>query len=87
LVQAHHHHHKHSKDIGDKGINEEVWGFATADKSVLPKPWRRATEAYPANGFKQPTWQWLDKPAALAQHHHSHKHHHGHHHRARDIGD
>jgi len=34
-------HHQH-KDIGDNGIDEAVHGFATADKSVLPKPWRRA---------------------------------------------
>lgn len=38
------------RDIGDSGIDEEVHGFASADKSVLPQPWRRAKEAYPANG-------------------------------------
>jgi hypothetical protein len=27
---------KHHRDIGDNGINEEVHGFASADKSVLP---------------------------------------------------
>jgi hypothetical protein len=39
-----HHHQKHHKarDIGDNGIVEEVHGFASADKSVLPQPWRRA---------------------------------------------
>jgi hypothetical protein len=33
-----HHHKKHHKarDIGDNGIVEEVHGFASADKSVLP---------------------------------------------------
>jgi len=49
------HHHK-ARDIGDNGIVEEVHGFASADKSVLPQPWRRAKEAYPANGFKNPSW-------------------------------
>jgi hypothetical protein len=32
----------------------------------LPQPWRRAKEAYPANGFKNPSFQWLDKKS-LAQ--------------------
>merc|ERR1711934_322244 len=63
------------------GIDEEVHGFAYNDKSVLPQPWRRAKVAYPVNGFKNPSFQWLDKPAALAQH----KHHH--HHHTKDIGD
>jgi hypothetical protein len=57
----HKHHHKHhhkmtAKDIGDNGIAEEVHGFASADKSVLPQPWRRVKEPYPINGFKNPTW-------------------------------
>merc|ERR1711939_1069804 len=82
---------KHHRDIGDNGIDEEVHGFASADKSVLPQPWRRVKEAYPANGFKNPSWNWLDVPdkkkKSLAQH--QHKHHHKHHHkmRAQDIGD
>jgi hypothetical protein len=46
-------------DIGDNGISEEVHGFASNDKSVLPQPWRRAKEAYPKNGFKNPSFQWL----------------------------
>jgi hypothetical protein len=54
------------KDISDQGINEEVHGFAANDRSVLPQPWRRAKEAYPLNGFKNPTFQWLDKKS-LAQ--------------------
>jgi len=45
LVQRKHH-HKH-RDIGDEGIVEEVHGFASADKSVLPQPWRRVKEPYP----------------------------------------
>jgi len=32
----HHSHHHKAKDIGDNGIVEEVHGFASADKSVLP---------------------------------------------------
>ena len=44
------------RDIGDEGIVEEVHGFASNDKSVLPQPWRRVTEPYPINGFKNPTW-------------------------------
>jgi hypothetical protein len=48
------------RDIGDNGINEEVHGFATADKSVLPKPWRRSKVAYPSNGFKNNSWNWLE---------------------------
>ena len=32
-------------DIGDADINEEVHGFASADKSVVPQPWRRGNEA------------------------------------------
>jgi hypothetical protein len=47
---------KDKRDIGDNGIVEEVHGFASNDKSVLPQPWRRVTEAYPANGFKNPSW-------------------------------
>jgi len=74
----HHHHHKH-KDIGDKKIDEGVWGFVNEDRNVLPEPWRRQKVAYPANGFKNPKWKWLDKPEApaLAQHHH----------KSRDIGE
>jgi hypothetical protein len=36
---------------------------------VLPQPWRRATEAYPVNGFKNPSFQWLDSDSkkSLAQ--------------------
>lgn len=65
LVQHHKHHHKHHRDIGDNGINEEVHGFASADKSVLPQPWRRVKTAYPINGFKNDSWNWIDdKPAA-----------------------
>jgi hypothetical protein len=62
LAQTHHkhhhkhHHQKHTKDIGDQGIDEEVHGFASADKSVLPQPWRRVKTAYPKNGFKNPSW-------------------------------
>jgi hypothetical protein len=55
-------HHK-ARDIGDNGIVEEVHGFASADKSVLPQPWRRAKQAYPRNGFKNPSFQWLDSLA------------------------
>jgi hypothetical protein len=59
VEKKHKHHHKHhhkAKDIGDNGIVEEVHGFASNDKSVLPQPWRRAKEAYPRNGFKNPSW-------------------------------
>jgi hypothetical protein len=77
------HHHK-AKDIGDNGIVEEVHGFASADKSVLPQPWRRAKEAYPINGFKNPSFQWLDKGSLVEK---KHKHHKKHHHKAKDIGD
>ena len=55
---------KDKKDIGDQGIDEEVHGFASNDKSVLPQPWRRVKEAYPANGVLNPKFEWLDKPAA-----------------------
>jgi hypothetical protein len=55
LLQQYHYHHK-AKDIGDNGIVEEVHGFASADKSVLPQPWRRVKTAYPINGFKNPSW-------------------------------
>jgi len=55
------------RDIGDSGIDEEVHGFAANDKSVLPQPWRRVKEAYPANGVFNPKFAWLDKPAAFAQ--------------------
>ena len=51
----HKHHHK-AKDIGDSGVREDVWGFVNADKSVLPKPWRRSKVAYPINGFKNPSF-------------------------------
>jgi hypothetical protein len=47
---------KNTKDIGDQGIDEEVHGFAANDRSVLPQPWRRVKEAYPQNGFKNPTF-------------------------------
>jgi len=57
----------HTKDIGDSGIDEEVHGFASNDKSVLPQPWRRVKEAYPVNGVMNEKFQWLDKPAAFAQ--------------------
>jgi len=63
VEKKHKHHHKHhhkAQDIGDNGIVEEVHGFASADKSVLPQPWRRAKEAYPRNGFKNPSFQWLN---------------------------
>lgn len=36
LAQHHHHHHHKAQDIGDEGIVEEVHGFASNDKSVLP---------------------------------------------------
>lgn len=49
------------RDIGDKGINEGVHGFATNDRNVLPEPWRRQDEEYPANGSRNPDWQWVDK--------------------------
>jgi hypothetical protein len=62
------------RDIGDNGIVEEVHGFASADKSVLPQPWRRAKTAYPSNGFKNPSFQWLDKKSLAQQ-------------EKRDIGD
>ena len=58
---------KDKKDIGDQGIDEEVHGFASNDKSVLPQPWRRVKEAYPKNGVFNPKFEWLDKPAAFAQ--------------------
>jgi hypothetical protein len=76
-----HHHKKHHKanDIGDNGIDEAVHGFASADKSVLPQPWRRVKEAYPINGFKNPSFQWLDKKSLAEK---KHKHHHKHHHKA-----
>ena len=38
---------KDKNDIGNKNIDEEVHGFATNDKSVLPEPWSRASEANP----------------------------------------
>jgi hypothetical protein len=59
VEKRHKHHKKHhhkAKDIGDNGIAEEVHGFASNDKSVLPQPWRRATSAYPVNGFKNPSF-------------------------------
>lgn len=81
-----HKHHKkhHHKDIGDNGIVEEVHGFASNDKSVLPQPWRRVKEPYPANGFKNPEFQWLDKGSLVEK---KHKHHKKHHAKAKDIGD
>ena len=39
------------KDISDKNIDEEVWGFVNADKNTLPWPARRVLEPYPANGW------------------------------------
>lgn len=83
--KKHHRHHHKAQDIGDNGISEEVHGFANNDKSVLPQPWRRVKEAYPANGFKNPEFQWLDKSLAQGKHHK--KHHKKHHHKAKDIGD
>ena len=56
LVQHKHHHKARAQDIGDSGVREDVWGFVNADKSVLPKPWRRSKVAYPINGFKNPSW-------------------------------
>ena len=38
-------------DIGDTNIDEEVVGFARADKNVLPTPYARRETAYPANGW------------------------------------
>jgi len=37
-------------DIGDKAIDQEVQGFASEDRNVLPEPWRRSEDAFPANG-------------------------------------
>ena len=42
------------KDISDKNIDEEVWGFVNADKNTLPWPHRRVLEPYPANGWLNP---------------------------------
>jgi len=42
------------KDISDKNIDEEVWGFVNADKNTLPHQHRRVEEAYPANGWANP---------------------------------
>jgi len=38
---------KDKNDIGHKGIDEEVHGFATNDKNVLPEPYSRESEANP----------------------------------------
>jgi hypothetical protein len=38
---------KDKSDIGNKGIDEAVHGFATNDKNVLPEPWSRESEANP----------------------------------------
>ena len=43
-------------DIGDKKIKEHVHGFASADRNVLPEPWRRQNVAYPDNGVFNPSW-------------------------------
>jgi len=51
------------RDIGDNGIDEEVHGFASSDKSVLPQPWKRVKEPYPANGSES-GFNWVDEPAA-----------------------
>ena len=47
---------RNTKDISDKGIDEEVYGFVRADKNMSPIPTiaRRET-AYPYNG-------WDNKP-------------------------
>ena len=42
------------KDISDKNIDEEVWGFVNADKNTLPHQHRRVEEAYPVNGWANP---------------------------------
>jgi len=49
LEHRHHHHHK-SKDIGERKIDEEVHGFASADKNVLPDPRPRVKLPYSTNG-------------------------------------
>jgi len=43
---------RNRKDISDKGIDEEVYGFVRNDKNMLPLPTiaRRET-AYPYNGY------------------------------------
>ena len=66
-------------DIGEKGIDEEVHGFASNDTNVLPQPWRRRNEAYPNNGILN---GWT-KGQVVAQSHH--KHHHGK--KIADIGE
>jgi hypothetical protein len=38
--------HVQKKDIGEKGIDEEVHTFASDDTNVLPLPWRRRDVAY-----------------------------------------
>ena len=50
-----HHHHRH-KDIGQKKIDERVWGFASADTNNLPEPRPRTNVAYPTNGVFNPSW-------------------------------
>ena len=42
------------RDISDKNIDEEVWGFVNADKNTLPHQRRRVEEAYPSNGWANP---------------------------------
>jgi hypothetical protein len=42
---------KHTKDIGETGIDEEVHGFASANNMVLPIPHARRQEPYNPNGY------------------------------------
>jgi hypothetical protein len=54
------------KDISDKNIDEEVWGFVNADKNTLPWQHRRVLEPYPANGWLNPEGRF-SAPGSLAQ--------------------
>jgi hypothetical protein len=47
------------RDIGDKKIDERVWGFATADPNVLPEEWRRTEKAFVPNGGENPGFKHL----------------------------
>ena len=81
VAQTHHMHHHGKKiaDIGEKKLDEEVHGFASADTNVLPQPWRRREVPYPNNGILN---GWT-KGQVVAQTHHKHHHTHG----VRDIGE
>ena len=54
---------KNMKDIGDKKIDERVWGFATADPHVLPEEWRRTEKPFVPNGGENPGFRHLDTKA------------------------